>query len=72
MKRKYSKIIKQIAEQEGVSPEYVYAEMQRAIEEGYNNPDPKVQEQWDEISPYGDIPTPEEVIKVLSQQVKKK
>ena len=43
MKRKYSKAIKKIAVQEGVSEEIIYSEIQKAIEEGYNNPDPAVQ-----------------------------
>ena len=70
MKRKYSNAIKKIAMQEGVSAEFVYAEMQKAITEGYNNPDPKVQEYWRKIAPDGEIPTPEKVIEMLSKQAK--
>lgn len=71
MKRKYSAIIKIIARQEGVSPEYVYSQMQKAIEAGYNNPDPDVQDIWRAISPDG-VPSPERLIGMLSNGVKKK
>ena len=70
MKRKYSKAIKKIARQEGVSEDYVYAEMQKAIAEGFNNPDPAVQEHWKKIAPDGKIPSPEKVIEILSKQIK--
>jgi len=72
MKRKYSKAIKQIAKQENVSEEFVYAEMQKAIQAGYNNPDPDVQEYWRKIAPDGDIPSPEKVIEILSKEIKEK
>ena len=69
MKRKYSQAIKKIAAQEGVSAEFIYAEMQKAIEAGYNNPDPAVQEYWCRIAPDG-IPTPEKLLEILSQEIK--
>ena len=62
MKRKYSKAIKEIAKREGISPDIVYAEMQRAINLGYSNQDPTVQMYWNEIAPDGETPTPEKVI----------
>ena len=70
MKRKYSKAIKKIAKQEGVSPEYVYEEMQKAINIGYNNLDPAVQEFWRRVSPDGKPPAPEKVIEILSKEIK--
>ena len=42
--------------------EEVYAEMQRAIDAGYDNPDPKVQAEWRKVKIKGNRPTPEEVI----------
>ena len=71
MKRKYSKAIKKIAKQEGVSAGVVYSEMQKAISEGYYNPDPEVQEYWRKIDPDGKMPLPEKVIEILSKEVKK-
>ena len=72
MKRKYSKIIKNIAKQKGISPEFVYEEMRKAISEGFNNPDPKVQEYWRKIAPDGNIPAPEKLIEILAKEIKKK
>lgn len=39
-------VIQRIAQQEGVSEQAVLDEMQKAIDEGYNNPDPAVQAYW--------------------------
>jgi len=71
MKWKYSKAIKKIAKQEGVSPEQVYEEMQKAISEGYFDPDPEVQAYWRVIAPDGVMPSPEKVIEILSKKIKK-
>jgi len=71
MKRKYSKVIKEVAKQNGVSPESVYYEMSEAIKTGYNNPDPLVQEQWRKIAPDGKMPSPEKVIEILANKIKK-
>ena len=70
MKRKYSRAIEKIAEREGISVESVYAEMQKAIEAGYSNPDPVIQEYWKKIAPDGKMPTPEQVIEILSKKIK--
>jgi len=70
MKRKYSKAIKEVAKQNGVSAESVYYEISKAIEEGYNNPDPAVQEYWRRIVPDGNIPTPEKILEILSKEIK--
>ena len=70
MKRRYSKVIKKIAAQEGVSEEIIYSEMQKAITEGYNNPDPAVQAQWRKIVPDGTVPSPEKLIKMLANEIK--
>ena len=69
MKRKYSKVIKRIAAQEGVSEEIIYSEIQKAITEGYNNPDPAVQAYWRSLAPNGTVPSPEKLIKILSKEV---
>ena len=69
MKRTYNKAIKAIARKEGVSPEEVYTEIQKAIKEGFNNPNPEVQKYWAKIAPDGEIPTPEKVIAVLSKTI---
>ena len=70
MKRKYSKAIKKIAAQEGVSEEIIYSEIQKAITEGYNNPDPTVQAYWRSLAPNGTVPSPEKLIKILANEIK--
>ena len=71
MKRTYGKAIKKVAKQNGVSVEFVYDEMQKAIAAGYNEPDPAVQENWRKIAPDGKIPSPEKLIEILSDKIKK-
>jgi hypothetical protein len=50
--------------------EEVRREIEAAIQAGFNNPDPKVQEQWAEIPRRGDIPTPDELITYVVRQAK--
>ena len=69
MKRKYMQAIAQVAEQEGVSAEYIYAEIKKAIEAGYNNPDLAVQAYWRKLLPDGTMPTPEELIEILYREI---
>ena len=71
MNRKYSKVIKEIAKKHGVSPESVYYEMQVAIEAGFNNPDPAIQERWRKIAPDGKMPPPEKFIETMAEKIKK-
>ena len=71
MKRKYSKAIQKVAKQNNVNVESVYAEMQKAISEGYFDPDPEVQAYWRVIAPDGVMPSPEKVIEILSKKIKK-
>jgi len=71
MKQKYGKAIKKIARQEGVSPELVYKEIQWAIEDGYNNPDPAIQAYWRKIIPDGKMPPPEKLIEILANELHK-
>ena len=70
MKRKYDKAIRKIARQEGVSPEYVYAEMQKAIRFGRSNLDPSAQDFWRKIAPNGEAPTPEKFIEIIVKELK--
>jgi len=59
--------INEVARREGVTPEYVYAEMQSAIQAGFNNPDPAVRARWAKLAPDGKIPTPEKVIAIFAK-----
>ena len=44
--------------------------MQIAIDEGFDNPDPAVQEEWKKMTLKGDRPTPEEVINYAVKKLK--
>ena len=65
MKRKFSSAIKKIAKREDIAPELVYAEMETAINIGYNNLDPSVQSYWQKMFPNGK-PTPEEFVEAMA------
>ena len=41
-----------------------------AIDAGFDNPDPAVQEEWKKVTLKGDRPTPEEVINYAVKQLK--
>lgn len=69
MKQNMDSIIKRIAKQEGVSEQTVLDEMQKAIDAGYNNPDPEVQAHWAAM-PFKSKPTPQELIFYLAAQWK--
>ena len=44
--------------------------MQIAIDAGFDNPDPAVQEEWKKMTLKGDRPTPEEVINYAVKKLK--
>lgn len=67
--RNFNDVLKVIAEQNLTTPEDVLKEIQLALDEGYNNPDPDVQKQWSQIPCKNDRPTPEEVIIYLVQKL---
>ncbi len=56
------KIIDKIAKKEGISRKQVLNEMQKAIDEGFTNPDPQIKAEWAKIPCKGSRPTPEELI----------
>mgnify|MGYP000894987820 CR=1 FL=1 len=60
--KNFDMILKEIAKKEGVSPETVYSEMQKAIDAGFDSPDPQARAAWKDIHYEGPRPTPEEVI----------
>lgn len=68
MNRSISRNIRHIAKQEGISEEEVLAEMQRAIDAGYNDSNPVVQAYW-EAMPFRGKPTPQELIAYLASKV---
>ena len=67
------KLVKEkIAEKYNTTPEEVRREMQIAIDAGFDNPDPAVQEEWKKMTLKGDRPTPEEVINYAVKKLKGK
>lgn len=49
-------IFEKVAEKFHTTPEEVYAEIQRAIDAGYDNTDPEVQAEWRKVKIKGDRP----------------
>lgn len=67
---KFNRILKIIAEKEGISVEEVYREMQAAIDAGYSNPDPAIRTAWEKVPlPYGK-PRPEDMVVYCAGQIK--
>ena len=69
MKQDFDSIIRQIAKQDGVTAEEVIDEMLKALDAGYNNPDPAVQSYWASM-PFEGQPTPQELIVYLAGKVR--
>lgn len=65
-------IFSRIAAQHGVCPEEVRNAIRAAIKAAADNPDPAVQARWDALSTGGELPTPEDLILSLAQEVKKR
>ena len=63
-----NEIIEKVAEMNNTTAEEVYAEMQKAINAGFHNPDSQVQKEWEKVSYRGDSPTPEDVILYAMEQ----
>lgn len=58
-----NKILTKVARRHGTTPEMVYSEIQRAIEEAFSGDDPEVCKRWATIPRKGACPTPEDVIR---------
>ncbi|MTQ68397.1 sporulation initiation factor Spo0A C-terminal domain-containing protein [[Ruminococcus] torques] len=65
-------IYEKIAEKYNTTPEEVRREMQIAIDTGFDNLDPAVQEEWKKMTLKGERPTPEEVINYAVKKTKRK
>lgn len=66
---KIERVIRVIAERNHTTPEQVRREMQEAMEEGMNNPDPKVQAAWKKIPHKGEAVTLEEFLEYIASQI---
>ena len=65
-------IYEKIAEKYNTTPEEVRREMQIAIDAGFDNPDPALQEELKKMTLKGERPTPEEVINYAVKKLKGK
>lgn len=64
------KICGQLAEQRSTTAEVIYQEMREAIAEAYRTPQPKeVEEYRRKIQKSGNIPSPEELLAFLCQEM---
>lgn len=70
MTSKTKKIIKQIAMQNGVTPEYVEEEMRKAMRAGMASTDPHAQKLWKQIAPDGKEPSIDRFLEFVSGRVK--
>lgn len=67
--KKFDNILSQIAETEGVQPDEVLKEMQRAIQEAYAHRDESNQVMWDALSVNGECPNPEDFIERMAMMI---
>lgn len=63
-------IFKKIAMENNTTPEDVRTEIQKAIDAGFDSPDPQIQEEWKKMNIKGERPTPEEVIAYVVGRLK--
>lgn len=66
---KIKRSLASVAKQNGVSVDEVKREIQKAIDIGMANPDPKIQAFWNSIPRAGERPTPEEVISFFAKEM---
>ena len=69
-KRELQKILRKIAKGNSTTPEYVYQEMQLAIDAAQNSPDPAIRVKWDSIPKSGDKHTVEDFLEYMVFVVK--
>lgn len=60
-----NKLLKNMAQKEGTSVEEIRKEMQKAIDAGFDNPDPAVRAKWTEMWGEGKKPTVDEFIRKM-------
>ncbi len=63
------KLLSDIADSYGTTPDEVRTELENLIDTCWNDPDPKIHAKWAAMSPDGQRPTIEEVIVCLSLRV---
>lgn len=69
--KNFEEILRQIAKENGTTPENVRLEMQLAIDQAFGHHSPDAQPLWDRLSPNSDKPTPEEFVLQLAMMLDK-
>lgn len=64
--------IKKIADREGVTPDYVKTQIQISMMNGLCSTDPTVKAFWASVPREKEVPTPEELIIYISENIKRK
>lgn len=64
-----NKIFRKIARENHMTVDDVKKEISDVIDHGLNNPDPEIRKVWESMSDTGGKPTPEDVIKFMTQKV---
>ena len=62
-------IFRELAARDQTSEFEVLKQIETAIQAGMQNPDPNIRAQWEKIPRTGTIPTPEELIFYIVQQI---
>ncbi len=68
-KRDIKRIIRSLAKHEGVSEHTILKEIEKAIQIGYSNTDPEVQDFWQQVPARG-APSPFELIAYIGSLLK--
>lgn len=66
------KAIQEVAMREGITVEEVRKEMKKAMLVGLCSQDPAIQEKWKRVPCKGEVPTPEELITYMAENVKER
>ena len=64
-KQDFEHMLETVAKSAGISNDQVRQEMQKAMEDAMNNPDPNIQMRWKFIPRKGEQPTLEEFVECL-------
>ena len=62
-------IFRELAARDQISEFEVLRQIETAIQAGMQNPDPNIRAQWEKVPRTGTIPTPEELIFYIVQQI---
>lgn len=65
-------VFNEVAKKCRTTPDEVRNEIQQAIDEAFNNPDPEIRRRWENVPRKGDKPTAEEFIKYMSCEIMKR